>query len=51
VLYIIRGASLDPDWASTERRGLTIAGRAIPSLTRTLGPPTLEETTGVRGGQ
>lgn len=37
VLYIIRNARLDADWASTERRTLTIAARAIASLTRTQG--------------
>src|SRR4029453_17365148 len=28
VLYVIRNARLDPDWASTERRTMTIATRA-----------------------
>jgi predicted acylesterase/phospholipase RssA len=37
VLYIIRNARLDADWASTERRTMTIAMRAIDSLTRTQG--------------
>jgi len=37
VLYIIRNARLDPDWASVERRTLSIATRAIGSLTRTQG--------------
>src|SRR5688500_18316469 len=37
VLYIIRNARLDPDWASVERRTLSIATRAIASLTRTQG--------------
>ena len=37
VLYIIRNARLDPDWASTERKTMTIAMRAIDSLTRTQG--------------
>jgi predicted acylesterase/phospholipase RssA len=37
VLYVIRNARLDPDWASTERRTLSIATRAISSLTRTQG--------------
>ena len=37
VLYVIRNARLDPDWASTERRTMTIAMRAIDSLTRTQG--------------
>lgn len=36
-LYIIRNARLDADWASTERRTMTIAMRAIDSLTRTQG--------------
>jgi predicted acylesterase/phospholipase RssA len=36
-LYIIRNARLDPDWASVERRTLSIATRAIASLTRTQG--------------
>lgn len=37
VLYILRNARLDADWASTERRTMTIAMRAIDSLTRTQG--------------
>jgi len=37
VLYIIRNARLDADWASVERRTLNIATRAIGSLTRTQG--------------
>lgn len=36
-LYIIRNARLDADWASTERRTLDIAGRAISSLIHTQG--------------
>ena len=36
-LYIIRNARLDVDWASTERRTMSIAARAIGSLTRTQG--------------
>ena len=36
-LYIIRNARLDADWANTERRTMTIAMRAIDSLTRTQG--------------
>lgn len=36
-LYIIRNARLDPDWASVERRTLTIAGRAVASLLQTQG--------------
>jgi len=35
--YIIRNARLDPDWASTDRRTMSIAMRAIDSLTRTQG--------------
>ena len=37
VLYIIRNARLDADWASTDRRTMTIAMRAIESLTTTQG--------------
>ena len=37
VLYVIRNARLDPDWASTDRRTMTIAMRAIESLTMTQG--------------
>jgi len=37
VLYVIRNARLDPDWASVNRRTMTIAARAISSLTRTQG--------------
>lgn len=36
-LYIIRNARLDPDWSSVERRTMSIAARAIGSLTRTQG--------------
>ena len=36
-LYIIRNARLDADWASVERSTLSIASRAIASLTRTQG--------------
>ncbi len=36
-LYVIRNARLDPDWASTERRTMTIAMRAIDALTTTQG--------------
>jgi predicted acylesterase/phospholipase RssA len=36
-LYVIRNARLDADWASVERRTLSIATRAIASLTRTQG--------------
>jgi len=31
-LYVIRNARLDPEWASVERRLLSIAGRSIASL-------------------
>jgi patatin-like phospholipase len=31
-LYVIRNSRLDPDWADTERKTMTIAGRAISSL-------------------
>jgi predicted acylesterase/phospholipase RssA len=37
IVYIIRNARLDADWASVERRTLSIATRAIASLTRTQG--------------
>lgn len=37
VLYVIRNARFDPDWARVDRRTLTIAARAIASLTRTQG--------------
>lgn len=37
VLYVIRNARFDPEWASVKRRTLTIAARAIASLTRTQG--------------
>ena len=37
VAYIIRNARLDADWASTERSTMSIAMRAINSLTRTQG--------------
>lgn len=36
-VYIIRNARLDVDWASVERRTMSIAARAIGSLTRTQG--------------
>ena len=36
-LYIIRNARLDPNWASVERRMLSIVGRAISSLIHTQG--------------
>ncbi|RJF94281.1 patatin family protein [Sphingomonas cavernae] len=37
LLYIIRNARLDPDWASVDRRTLPVAARAISSLTQTQG--------------
>ena len=37
VLYIIRNARLDADWASTERRTMSIAMRSIDSMIRTQG--------------
>lgn len=36
-LYVIMNARLDPDWAQTERRVISIAGRAISSLIHTQG--------------
>lgn len=36
-LYIIRNARLDPDWASVDRRTLSIMGRAVSSLIQTQG--------------
>lgn len=36
-LYIIRNARLDPDWADVHRKTLSIAARAIASLTMTQG--------------
>ena len=36
-LYIIRNARLDADWASVERRTLSIVARAVASLTMTQG--------------
>ncbi|WP_380872744.1 lipoprotein [Sphingomonas sp. DBB INV C78] len=36
-LYIIRNARLDPDWADVQRRTLSVAGRALGSLTQTQG--------------
>jgi hypothetical protein len=35
--YIIRNARLDPDWASTERQTMSIAGRAISTLIQSQG--------------
>jgi len=37
VLYMIRNARLDADWASVERNTLSIAGRAISSLIQSQG--------------
>ena len=36
-VYIIRNARLDPEWAQTPRRTLSIAGRAVSSLIATQG--------------
>ncbi len=36
-LYIIRNARLDPDWAETRRRTMSIAGRAVSSMIHTQG--------------
>ena len=36
-LYIIRNSRLDPDWASVERKTISIAQRAISSLIQTQG--------------
>ena len=36
-VYVIRNARLDPDWTSTERSTMSIAGRAIASLIHTQG--------------
>ncbi len=36
-LYVIRNARTDPDWASTERQVIDIAGRAISSLIQSQG--------------
>jgi len=36
-LYVIRKARLDPDWAQTERKTMSIGGRAISSLLQTQG--------------
>lgn len=35
--YIIRNARLDPDWATVERRTMSIAGRAVASLIHSQG--------------
>jgi hypothetical protein len=36
-LYIIRNARLDPDWASVDRRLMSIVGRSVTSLIQTQG--------------
>ncbi len=36
-LYVVRNSRLDPDWAETRRRTLSIAGRAIAALLQTQG--------------
>jgi len=36
-LYIIRNSRLDPDWASVDRRLMSIVGRAVSSLIQTQG--------------
>jgi hypothetical protein len=36
-VYIIRNARLDPDWAKTDRRTLSIAARAISAMIQTQG--------------
>jgi hypothetical protein len=36
-LYVIRNAPLDPDWADTRRRTLSIAGRAVSALIQNQG--------------
>jgi hypothetical protein len=36
-VYIIRNSRLDPDWASVDRRTLSIANRAVSSLIQTQG--------------
>lgn len=36
-LYLVMNSRLDPDWAQTERRVVSIAGRAISSLIHTQG--------------
>ena len=35
--YLIRNARLDPEWASVERRTLSIAGRAISTMIQSSG--------------
>jgi hypothetical protein len=36
-LYVVMNARLDPEWADTERRTISIAGRAIASMIHTQG--------------
>jgi hypothetical protein len=36
-LYIIRNSRLDPEWASVNRRFLTISGRAIATMIHSIG--------------
>lgn len=36
-IYVIRNSRLDPDWASVDRRTLSIAGRSVSSLIHTQG--------------
>jgi len=36
-LYVIRNSRLDPDWAQTERKTMSIGGRAVSSLIHTQG--------------
>ena len=35
--YLIRNSRLDPDWASVDRRFLTISGRAIATMIHFIG--------------
>lgn len=37
VLYVVRNARLDPDWAQVERQTMSIAGRAVASLIQSQG--------------
>jgi hypothetical protein len=37
ILYVLMNARVDPEWAETERRVLSIAGRAITSMIQTQG--------------
>jgi len=43
-VYIIRNARFDPEWAETQRRTLSIAGRAVSSLIATQGVGDLYRT-------